>query len=389
MDNFDSLFPTFKTAVAELHEGLLVFAYLTLVIGLLLAAYRGMFGNMAEIVRGLVAVAVLSICLGYIDEWVFEAGNLVNEHVIEGLGTDPRETHTRFGEIIANPADGDDDRAWYERIFDADTAIAEALSKMLIFFAAKIAWFIVWWAYFIHKALVYFGIALAPIFLPMLMLNATRGIGVRYVMGLFSLIMWPLGWAVANLMTDALMQAAADRTLYEFGGALGRASYAPQMIFFILLASIWLVASTIGAPIVMSRVITSGAQIGAALLGGFAGSMVGAASGAAGGAALGGSIGGPAGAAAGIGGGMLGGAAGFGSGAVGGPGSGMATGAGMAAFSMAGGMGGGKGDSKASGGGDSGEGAGGGSSGGGSSSSSSSTPDHNAEAAAIAAKAGA
>ena len=158
MDDFDTLFPTFKGTVADLHEGLLVFAYITMVLGLLLAAYRGMFGNLGEIVRALVAVAVLSITLGYIDEWTFEAGNLVNDYVIDGLGTDPRETHTRFGEIIANPADEDDDRAWYERIFDVNTAVAEALAKMLIFFAAKISWFVVWWAYFIHKALVYFGL---------------------------------------------------------------------------------------------------------------------------------------------------------------------------------------------------------------------------------------
>jgi hypothetical protein len=381
MDDFDTLFPTFKTNVEALHEGLLVFAYLTLVLGLLLAAYRGMFGNYSEIVRALVAIAVLSVTLGYIDEWVFELGNVVNEHVIDGLGTDPRETHTRFGEMIANPADGGDDRAWYERIFDAQTAVAEAISKLVIWFAAKIAWVIVWWAYFIHKALVYFGIALAPIFLPMLMVNAARGIAVRYVLGLFSLIMWPLGWAVANLMTDALLAAAADRTLYEFGGVVGQASYAPQMLFFILVASIWLLGSTIGAPIIMSRVLTSGAQIGAALLGGFAGSVVGGASGAAGGAALAGG----GGAAATLGGAALGGAAGFGSGAVGGPGSGMATGAGMAAFSMAGSMGGGSsgGDSgKPSGSGGSSSGSGAGGSGGGGSS-----PNYNAEAEAIAAKA--
>ena len=216
----------------------------------------------------------------------------------------------------------------------------------------------------------------------MLMVNATRGIAVRYVLGLFSLIMWPLGWAVANLMTDALLAAAADRTLYEFGGVLGQASYAPQMLFFILVASIWLLGSTIGAPIIMSRVLTSGAQIGAALLGGFAGSVVGGASGAAGGAALAGG----GGAAATLGGAALGGAAGFGSGAVGGPGSGMATGAGMAAFSMAGSMGGGSsnsgGDSgKSSGSGGSSSGSGAGGSGG------SSSPNYNAEAEAIAAKA--
>ncbi len=377
MDDFDILFPTFKANVAELHEGLLVFAYITLVLGLLLAAYRGMFGSFSEIVRALVAVAVLSIALGYIDDWVFDAGNLVTEFVLEGLDTDPRETHTRFGELLTNPVDEGDDQSWLDRIFDAQTAIAELLAKGLILIAAKIAWVIVWLAYFIHKALVYFGVALAPIFLPMLMLNATRGIAVRYIMGLLSLIMWPLGWAVANLMTQSLMDNAADRTLYEFGGVLGQASYAPQMLIFMLIASIWLVASTIGAPIIMSRILTSGAQIGSALLGGFAGSAVGAGSGAVGGAMLGGSVGGPAGAVAGA---AMGGAGGFTSGAIGGPSSGMATGAGMGAFSMVTGGGASAGEEASSG-------SDGSSTGGSKNSEGSKTPsNYNAEAAALAAK---
>ncbi len=378
MDDFDLLFPTFKTNVAELHEGLLVFAYLTLVLGLLLAAYRGMFGNLSEIVRALIAVAVLSVVLGYIDDWTFDAGNLVTDFVLDGLDTDPRETHTRFGELLANPVDEGDEQSWLDRLFDARTALAEMIAKGLIWFAAKIAWVIVWLAYFIHKALVYFGVALSPIFLPMIMLNATRGIAVRYVMGLFSLIMWPLGWAVANLMTQSLMDAAADRTLYEHGGLLGQVAYAPQMLIFIMIASIWLVASTIGAPIIMNRVLTSGAQIGSALLGGFMGSMIGTGSGAVGGAMLGGSVGGTPGALAGA---ALGGSGGFATGASGGPSSGMAAGAGMGALSMMTAAGGGATSSNAQEGGN-------GSSGGSASKPATASPNYNAEAAAIASKAG-
>ena len=392
MDDFDTLFPGFKAGVQELHEGLLVFAFFALVLGLLLAAYRGMFGNLAEIVRALVAVAILSVTLSFIDDWTFELGNLVNEHVIERLDTDPREAHTRFGELIVNPVDDGEDEGWWDKIFDAKAATATWIGKLLILVAAKIAWLIVWWAYFLHKALVYFGVALAPIFLPMLMLNATRGIAVRYLLGLFSLTLWPLGWAVANLMTEALMEAAADRTLFDYGGVVGQASFGPQMIFFMLLASMWLLASTIGAPIVMSRVLTSGAQIGAALLGGFAGAGVGSVAGGVGGAMLGGGIAGPVGAAAG---GLGGAGAGFASGAVGGPGSGMATGAGMAAFSMAGGVSSkGSGDSASSSGGggegrsadSAGSGNGGNSSGNGGGSGK--PANYSAEAEAIAAKAG-
>jgi hypothetical protein len=377
MDDFDILFPTFKDGVQTLHEGLMIFAYFTMVLGLLFAAYRGMFGSIAEIVRTLVAIAVLSVCLNFVAEWTFELGNIVNEYVLEGLDTDPRETHTRFGELIANPVDEDDGKPWYKKMFDPQTAVAKALTSAVIWMAAKIAFVIVWWSYLIHKAIVYFGVAVSAIFLPMFLLNATRGIAIRYLMGLISLIMWPLGWAVANLMTDALLNSAADRTFYDYGGVAGAASYGPQMIFFILLAAIWLIASTIAAPLIMTRVLTTGAQIGSALLGGFAGAAVGAVSGGVGGGAVGASAsaavgGGARGGANSAAGGAMGGAAGMAAGAMGGPGAGMAMGAGMAAFSMAGGGGG--------------SGSGGGSSSGGSGGGGSSA-DYNAEAATIASNA--
>ena len=200
----------------------------------------------------MVAIAVLTVVLNYVDDWTFEVGNLINEHVIGELESDPRETHTRFGEIIAEPEE-DADQTWYEEIFNFEASIAKALGYFLIWLAAKVAWLIVWWAYFIQKGLLYFGLALSPIFLPMLLLNATKGIAVRYIMGLLSILVWPLGWAVANLMTDALLQAGADNTIYEYGGVLGKATYGPQMIFFLLLASLWLVFSTIAAPVIIGE----------------------------------------------------------------------------------------------------------------------------------------
>ena len=329
MDNFDQLFPTFKDAVAELHEGLLVFAYLLMVLGLLAAAYRGMFGSLTEVMRALVTIAVLAVTLNYVDDWTFEIGNAFNDHTIGALDSDPQKTYEKLGEMLAEPADADTETAWYEKIFDPQIAVAEALGKALVWLAAKVAMLIVWWAYFIQRALLYFGIALSGIFLPMILLNATRGIAVRYVLGLFSLLVWPLGWAVANLMTEALMQAATDRTLYEYGGLAGKALFGPQMYVFLIVTALWLVFSTIATPVIIGKAITTGAQVGAAMLGGFMGSVAGGISGAAGGAAMGSSGGAPgmaAGSLAGGGAGFLGAAMGAG---------GMTTGAGLAAFASA------------------------------------------------------
>ena len=131
------------------------------------------------------AIAILSVALGHIDDWTFELGNLVNDYVIDELDTDPRETHTRFGELIANPADEDDGRPWYKKLFDVKTAVAKAIGYFFIWLAAKVAWIIVWWAHFIHKALgLLSGWRWHRSSCRYLMLNATRGIAVRYCLGL-------------------------------------------------------------------------------------------------------------------------------------------------------------------------------------------------------------
>ena len=365
MDDFDLLFPTFKSKVEELFQGLLVFAFLIMVIGLLLAAYRGTFGSLAEVVRTLIAIAVISVGLGFVDQWAFFLGNAVQDGVVAELGTDPRDTHKRFGEILADPHDESSDRSWYDFIFDAEAAVATAIGHAVIWMASKVAWWIVWWAYIIQKAMLYFGVSLLPLFLPMFLVNATRGIAIRYVLGLIGILLWPLGWAVANLMTDGLLSSAADKSLFEFGGVAGKASFGPQMIFFMVVASLWLVFSTIAAPVILARAVTTGSQVGAALLGGFMGATGAGLSGAVGGLMAAGGSG-----AKGMAGMVGGGAAGFAGGSMGG-GASMAIGAGLAAMSAAGGSvgSGGKND---------------GGSGGGSSSSSSGGGDVNARAAAIA-----
>ena len=311
--------------------------------------------------------------LGQVDEWVFFLGNTVQEGVIDELGTDPRETHTRFGEIIANPQDESEDGSWYDFIFDTEAAVATALGRFLVYITAKISWLIVWWAYVIQKGFLYFGVALLPLFLPMFLLNATRGIAIRYVLGIIGILLWPLGWAVANLMTEGLLDNAADRTLFEFSGVLGQASFGPQMIIFTIVASLWLVFSTLAAPVILGRVVTTGSQIGAALLGGFMGAAGAGMSGAVGGTMAAGGKG-----AGGVGGMVGGGAAGFMGGSMGG-GASMAIGAGLAAMSAAGGGGGGGSQSPSDSGGS------GGSSGGGGGGSPSSG-GANAKAAAIAAQ---
>ena len=110
-----------------------------------------------------------------------------------------------------------------------------------------------------------FGIAMAPIFLTMIMVNPLREIATRYFLSLVAIMLWPLGWGFADLTTTALLQRAVQAELYSEGtGAFfARTS---QSLFFAFAISIWLIVSTIAAPYVIQKVITTGANAGGAIL---------------------------------------------------------------------------------------------------------------------------
>lgn len=168
-------------------------------------------------------------------------------------------------------------------------------------------------AYLAQIAVLYIGIAMAPLFLGMLLYEKTRETGFKYIMGLVGIIFWPLGWNLGFLVLHSITKFP-DGPLWTlfYATAFGAAFTAINIVLagvlglgvaLLLFGVIWAVITK--APGVISAAITTGAQVGTGLMSAAAGgaaSSLGMGVSAAGSVAMVAATGG-GGAAAGIGGG--------------------------------------------------------------------------------------
>ena len=159
---------------------------------------------------------------------------------------------------------------------------------------------IVYYAYLSQKFILYIGYGFAPLFIGFLAVRTLHSVGVSYLLGFAGVLCWPLGWGAASIVTKGLMDFMTDQRFLAMGGIGGATGYALQNLIGLAMLGIWLIFSTIAAPIIIQKAISSGTQVGQALLGGAATAAGAAISSGAGSAAAFGSAAGIGGAAAGI-----------------------------------------------------------------------------------------
>ena len=331
--SFSESFPVLLQSARELYDSFVLVSFVVVFAGFLLAVWRGIIGDIAEIMRAVLSVAVLVVVLGSFPSWIDQLQQITHEGVVEQIGANPSETHQRLAVLITDPIDKNAEVGFWDVLFSDEASLGKVILYLGVYALSKFAWGLMWLSFLIQHILLLLGIAVSPLFLSMFMLNATRGIAVRFILSLLGIVLWPLGWAVADLVTRSLLEASIDDEVFTLiqGNIV---LYSSQSFVFLFVLSLWLIFSTLAAPWIFARAITTGSQIGVALLGGFSGaSAVGFTSGIGSGAVA--SAGGASAAGA-VGTGAAGGAAGFLSASTGGSGALASAGIGAVAVGAAG-----------------------------------------------------
>ena len=119
----------------------------------------------------------------------------------------------------------------------------------------------------LQKILLTFAYALSPIFVGFFALRSTRGIAVNYLMTTVGLVSWPLGFALSACGTYGLVQFFGNAGFFSVAGNLLMLN---EAFFALLIIAVWLLVSTIISPVIISKVMATGAQAGSALLAGVA-----------------------------------------------------------------------------------------------------------------------
>lgn len=264
MAPFEDIFPTFLRKCAELHDLLQVVAFMLFIVGTILFVLHGFSAK--TVTLHLVRIMVLTALLVMLPTWGNQVQGILQSSILNGLGIDPANVQDQYNALLVVKRDAGADRSWWDILGDLNGFTVELLISGLLWLIGHFASLMVFWAYMFQKFILFTGYALSPLLIGLMAIPPLRSIGSRYLMNLVGVLLWPLGWAVAALITQGILDFMTDPAL-RFVDPTATV-YSLQASFGAAVLAFWIVFSTVAAPLVIQKVFSDGALAGGQLISG-------------------------------------------------------------------------------------------------------------------------
>jgi hypothetical protein len=198
---------------------------------------------------------------------------------------DPNNTVTFSGEAVTE-IDGAPAAAGYNTgvsqspitLFTAAAMGLDGLPAFLLGFFVMIlcvAGMLMMWLMSLLQQLLYsVAIGVSPVFFGLLLVRGLDGVASRFLTGFIAICLWPVGWGIASLITNLLLDFAINTSNNP---ALGVVNYLSGGFLWWIALGGWTIGSTLAAPWMISRQIVAGQPGIAALFGEAGGHMIGGA----------------------------------------------------------------------------------------------------------------
>jgi hypothetical protein len=266
MNDFNTLFPNFFNQCAEMNRVLTPIAFVLLAIGIVSSTVTGHRSPSAYL-RTVGRTFAFAAVLAYLPTWNNEIASVVDTTVKQTLNADPAGVYAQYQKALAvnkgTSSTGAGSKSWWD-LLDAQS-IFEHLISAALWLLGFLASVIVFYAYLVQKFILYVGYALAPIFIGFLAVRTLHSIGVAFLLGYAGVLCWPIGWGAASILTSGLIGFMTDQSFLASGGLSGGTGYGLQNLMGLGALALWLISSTIAAPIIIQKAISHGTQVGQAL----------------------------------------------------------------------------------------------------------------------------
>jgi hypothetical protein len=255
MATFDSIFPTFLAKCGELHDLLLSVAYALFVSGIIVTVHQRFSHKI--MLHLLTRITVLMSLLVYLPVWGNVIQNVLQNSIISGLGVDPAQIYDQFLTLLIIKRDPSMFSSWWNILSQLHNITTDLLITTVLWLVGHFASLMMFWGYIFQKVILNMGYALSPLLIGFMAIPALKHIGSRYLLNLVGVLLWPLGWAVAALVTQGMLDFISNPTL-EY---IDPTSQLPdlQKTFGAAAIGFWIIFSTIAAPVMIQKVISSGA----------------------------------------------------------------------------------------------------------------------------------
>lgn len=264
--SFTDMLPELIEESRRLYGTFSIIASVLVFLGLTISAVNGSFGSLDRAIRGLVTAALVVAMIGIFPRLTDMLQDMGHSMVVE-IGADPGESHKKFAHLIAGPETGEGEEVgFWDILWNSDNGgIGKAILYAVVLVLGKVCLAVMWLATLIQNIVMLLGVAIAPVFLAMFSIESTRGIAGRYFLTLVAVICWPQGWALADLVTTGILRMAAGNGIYN-AASDSKVLAGTEMLFLIVVLSLWMLSSTIAAPLAISKLLVHGSQVGSSLL---------------------------------------------------------------------------------------------------------------------------
>jgi hypothetical protein len=252
-NTFESIFPTFLTKCGELHTLLLSVAFAFFVTGIIVTVHNHFSDRQA--LHLVARLLMLTSLLVYLPAWGNVIQNLLQTTILSGLGVDPANVHQQFLHLLVIKRD-DTQTSWWDVIAQLHNITTDLIVTVLLWFIGLVASLLMYWAYIFQTVILNMGYALSPLLIGFMAIPHLRSAGTRYLTNLAGVLLWPLGWGIAALVTQGFLDFMSDPS-FEF---IDPSSNLPDLQKTIGVAAVgfWIIFSTIAAPVIIQHVISTG-----------------------------------------------------------------------------------------------------------------------------------
>jgi hypothetical protein len=264
MASFESIFPTFLQKCAELNELLRIVAFALFIVGTIMLVTHGFTGQ--TLLLHMVRLFVLTALLVFLPQWGNQVQSLLQSSILNGLGVDPSNVQDQYNQLLVIKRDTGGGHSWWDVLGNISGFTVEVLISGILWLVGQFASLMLFWAYIIQKFILFSGYALSPLLIGLMAIRPLRSVGSRYLMNIFGVLLWPLGWAVAALITQGILDFMTDPSLKYLDPTA--TIYTLQESLGVLVVAFWIVFSTIAAPVVIQKVLNHGMLAGGQLISG-------------------------------------------------------------------------------------------------------------------------
>ena len=260
MNDFNTMFPNFVNQCLSLKTLLTPIAFVLLTGGLIASTIANHHNGAAHL-QSIGRIIIFVVLLVFLPTWGNEIVSIVSDTVTNVLKVDPAKIHDQYQAALQLQKSSDGNSSWWEKLISF-TNIMESLISVFFLLLGWVASSLEWWAYILQTAILFIGYALSPVFIGMMAFPSLQNTGRNYLLNLLGVMLWPLGWGIAGLITQGVISFMTDQSFLNAPpsgvGIVGTGFYSLQNLMGLAFLGIWIIFSTIAAPTIIQTAFTRG-----------------------------------------------------------------------------------------------------------------------------------